>query len=141
MSKAVREKMEELEKSFPPQVEYQIALDTTDVMRSSIEEVLYTFVETTILVILVIFLFLQNWRATLIPCLTIPVSLVGTLAIMELLGFSINTLSLFGLILAIAIVVDDAIVVVENATRIIDEGKMPARQATERRWKRLPAPL
>ena len=141
VSKAVREKMEELEKSFPPQVEYQIALDTTDVMRSSIEEVLYTFVETTILVILVIFLFLQNWRATLIPCLTIPVSLVGTLAIMELLGFSINTLSLFGLILAIAIVVDDAIVVVENATRIIDEGKMPARQATEKAMEEIAGPI
>ena len=141
VSKAVREKMEELEKSFPPQVEYQIALDTTDVMRSSIEEVLYTFVETTILVILVIFLFLQNWRATLIPCLTIPVSLVGTLAIMELLGFSINTLSLFGLILAIAIVVDDAIVVVENATRIIDDGKMPARQATEKAMEEIAGPI
>lgn len=141
VSKAVREKMEELEKSFPPQVEYQIALDTTDVMRSSIEEVLYTFVETTILVILVIFLFLQNWRATLIPCLTIPVSLIGTLAIMELLGFSINTLSLFGLILAIAIVVDDAIVVVENATRIIDEGKMPARQATEKAMEEIAGPI
>lgn len=141
VSKAVREKMEELEKSFPPQVEYQIALDTTDVMRSSIEEVLYTFVETTILVILVIFLFLQNWRATLIPCLTIPVSLIGTLAIMELLGFSINTLSLFGLILAIAIVVDDAIVVVENATRIIDEGKMPARQATEKAMEEITGPI
>ena len=141
VSKAVREKMEELAESFPPQVEYQIALDTTDVMRSSIHEVLYTFVETTVLVILVIFLFLQNWRATLIPCLTIPVSLIGTLAVMELLGFSINTLSLFGLILAIAIVVDDAIVVVENATRIIDEGKLGAREATEKAMQEISGPI
>ncbi len=141
VSKAVREKMEELSEGFPPQVQYQIALDTTDVMRSSIHEVLYTFVETTVLVILVIFLFLQNWRATLIPCLTIPVSLIGTLAVMELLGFSINTLSLFGLILAIAIVVDDAIVVVENATRILDEGKLAAREATEKAMEEIAGPI
>ena len=141
VSKAVREKMEELGESFPPQVEYQIALDTTDVMRSSIHEVLFTFVETTVLVILVIFLFLQNWRATLIPCLTIPVSLIGTLAVMELLGFSINTLSLFGLILAIAIVVDDAIVVVENATRILDEEKLPPREATEKAMREISGPI
>ena len=141
VSKAVREKMEELGSSFPPQVQYQIALDTTDVMRSSIREVLYTFVETTVLVILVIFLFLQNWRATLIPCLTIPVSLIGTLAVMELLDFSINTLSLFGLILAIAIVVDDAIVVVENATRILDEGKLSPRAATEKAMEEIAGPI
>lgn len=141
VSKAVRDKMEELGEDFPPQVEYQIALDTTDVMRSSIHEVLFTFVETTILVILVIFLFLQNWRATLIPCLTIPVSLIGTLAVMQLLGFSINTLSLFGLILAIAIVVDDAIVVVENATRILDEEKLPPREATEKAMREISGPI
>ena len=141
VSKAVREKMEELGSSFPPQVQYQIALDTTDVMSSSIREVLYTFVETTILVILVIFLFLQNWRATLIPCLTIPVSLIGTLAVMELLNFSINTLSLFGLILAIAIVVDDAIVVVENATRILDEGNLSPRAATEKAMDEIAGPI
>ena len=114
VSKAVKERMEELSKSFPPSLEYQITLDTTDVVRSSIDEVLYTFFETTLLVIVVIFFFLQSWRATLIPCITIPVSLIGTLAVMQLLGFSINTLTLFGLILAIAIVVDDAIIVVEN---------------------------
>ena len=141
VSKAVKAKMEELAEAFPPEVEYQIALDTTDVVRSSIHEVLYTFVETTVLVVLVIFLFLQNWRATLIPCLTIPVSLVGTLAVMQLLGFSINTLTLFGLILAIAIVVDDAIVVVENATRIIDEGKLSAREATEKAMEEITGPI
>lgn len=141
VSKAVKAKMEELAEAFPPEVQYQIALDTTDVVRSSIHEVLYTFVETTVLVVLVIFLFLQNWRATLIPCLTIPVSLIGTLAVMQLLGFSINTLTLFGLILAIAIVVDDAIVVVENATRIIDEGKLNAREATEKAMEEITGPI
>ena len=141
VSKAVKAKMEELATAFPPEVEYSIALDTTDVVRSSIEEVLFTFLETTLLVVLVIFLFLQNWRATLIPCLTIPVSLVGTLAVMQLLGFSINTLTLFGLILAIAIVVDDAIVVVENATRIIDEGKLTPREATEKAMEEISGPI
>ena len=141
VSKAVREKMEELAKAFPPEVQYQIALDTTEVVSSSIKEVLFTIVETTILVILVIFLFLQNWRATLIPCLTIPVSLIGTFAVMLLLGFTINTLTLFGLILAIAIVVDDAIVVVENATRIIDQEGLPPREATEKAMEEISGPI
>lgn len=141
VSKAVRSKMEKLAESFPPGVEYQVTLDTTNVVRSSIHEVLYTLFETTLLVILVIFLFLQNWRATLIPCLTIPVSLIGTLAVMELLGFSINTLTLFGLILAIAIVVDDAIVVVENVTRILDEEGLPPRAATEKAMEEITSPI
>lgn len=141
VSKAVREKMEELATAFPPGMGYQIALDTTDVVRSSINEVLYTFFETTALVILVIFLFLQNWRATLIPCLTIPVSLIGTLAVMEMLGFSINTLTLFGLILAIAIVVDDAIIVVENTTRIIDEEGLQPHAATEKAMSEISGPI
>lgn len=141
VSKAVRERMEELAQDFPPSMQYQIALDTTDVVRSSIEEVLYTLFETTALVILVIFLFLQNWRATLIPCLTIPVSLIGTLAVMELLGFSINTLTLFGLVLAIAIVVDDAIIVVENVTRIIDTEGLQPREATDKAMKEISGPI
>ena len=141
VSKAVRERMEELAEAFPPGVQYQIALDTTEVVRSSIEEVLFTLLETTALVIFVIFLFLQNWRATLIPCLTIPVSLIGTLAVMLLLGFSINTLTLFGLVLAIAIVVDDAIVVVENVTRILDEGKLAPREATEKAMSEITGPI
>lgn len=141
VSKAVRARMEELATAFPPGVQYQVALDTTEVVSSSIEEVLFTLVETTVLVILVIFLFLQNWRATLIPCLTIPVSLIGTMAVMLLFGFSINTLTLFGLILAIAIVVDDAIVVVENATRILDEGKLSPREATERAMEEITGPI
>lgn len=141
VSKAVHTKMKELSQSFPTGVDYRVTLDTTDVVRSSIREVLYTFLETTLLVVLVIFLFLQNWRATLIPCLTIPVSLIGTLAVMELLGFSINTLTLFGLILAIAIVVDDAIVVVENVTRILDEEKLTPRAATEKAMDEITAPI
>ena len=141
VSKAVKARMEELAIAFPPGVEYQIALDTTEVVRSSIEEVLFTLLETTALVIFVIFLFLQNWRATLIPCLTIPVSLIGTLAVMLLLGFSINTLTLFGLVLAIAIVVDDAIVVVENVTRILDEGKLMPREATEKAMDEITGPI
>ena len=141
VSKAVKARMEELSTAFPPEVEYSIALDTTDVVRSSIKEVLFTFLETTLLVVFVIFLFLQNWRATLIPCLTIPVSLIGTFAVMQLLGFSINTLTLFGLILAIAIVVDDAIVVVENATRILDEGKLTPREATEKAMDEISGPI
>lgn len=141
VSKAVRERMEELSKSFPPGIKYQITLDTTNVVRSSINEVLYTLFETTLLVVLVIFIFLQNWRATIIPCLTIPVSLIGTLAVMELLGFSINTLTLFGLILAIAIVVDDAIIVVENVTRIIDEEGLTPRDATEKAMEEISGPI
>lgn len=117
VSKGVKEKMKELAQNFPSGIEYNVTLDTTDVINASIDEVLVTFLETTLLVVLVIFLFLQNWRAVIIPCITIPVSLIGTLAVMAALGFSINTLTLFGLILAVAIVVDDAIVVVENASR------------------------
>ncbi len=127
---AVKAEMVKLSKNFPPGIKYNITLDTTDVIHNSINEVMKTFVEALILVILIIYLFLQNWRATLIPCLSIPVSLIGTLAVMALLGFSINTLTLFGLVLAIAIVVDDAIVVVEDVTRILDEGKYNAKEAT-----------
>ncbi len=123
VSKGVKQKMEELSANFPVGVGYQVTLDTTDVVDASIDEVLVTFLETTALVVLVIFLFLQNFRAVIIPFITIPVSLIGTLAVMAAMGFSINTLTLFGLILAIAIVVDDAIVVVENATRLLDTGE------------------
>ena len=106
--------MKELGSSLPEGVEYKVTLDTTEVIDASIHEVLITFLETTLLVVLVIFLFLQNFRAVVIPFITIPVSLIGTLAVMAALGFSINTLTLFGLILAIAVVVDDAIVVVRE---------------------------
>ena len=121
VAKKVKARMAELAEDFPQGIRYQVTLDTTDVVHDSIDEVMKTFIEATILVVLVIFFFLQNWRAVIIPCITIPVSLIGTLAVMAALGFSINTLTLFGLILAIAIVVDDAIVVVENVTRLLDE--------------------
>jgi len=129
VSRGVKAKMQELAQSFPDGIAYNVTLDTTDVIQASVDEVLVTFLETTLLVVLVIFLFLQNWRAVIIPCITIPVSLIGTLAVMALFGFSINTLTLFGLILAVAIVVDDAIVVVENSTRLLDTGRYSARQA------------
>ena len=146
VAKGVKERMEELAEAFPQGMEYQITLDTTDVVHDSISEVLKTFVEATILVVLVMFLFLQNWRAVLIPCLTIPVSLIGTLAVMAALGFSINTLTLFGLILAIAIVVDDAIVVVENVTRLADEvvakgKKVDMRKITEKAMEEITGPI
>lgn len=138
----VRDRMEELGESLPVGVHYKVTLDTTDVVKSSIQEVLKTFAEATLLVVLVIFFFLQNWRAVIIPCVTIPVSLIGTLAFMALLGFSINMLTLFGLILAIAIVVDDAIVVTENATRLMESGKYATpREATEQAMKEITGPI
>lgn len=141
VSKAVRAKMEQLAASLPEGVDYQVTLDTTQVINASIHEVLITFVETTALVVLVIFLFLQNFRAVIIPCLTIPVSLIGTLAVMAALGFSINTLTLFGLILAIAIVVDDAIVVVENSSRLMDTGKYTAKEAVTEAMDEIVGPI
>ncbi|WP_195371769.1 MULTISPECIES: multidrug efflux RND transporter permease subunit [Parabacteroides] len=141
VSKAVRAKMEEIAATLPQGVEYNVTLDTTEVINASIDEVLVTFLETTALVVLVIFLFLQNFRAVIIPCLTIPVSLIGTLAVMGALGFSVNTLTLFGLILAIAIVVDDAIVVVENSSRYMDTGKYTAREAVTKAMGEIVGPI
>lgn len=141
VSKGVKEKMNELAKNFPASVTYDVTLDTTDVINASIDDVLVTLLETTLLVILVIFLFLQNWRAVIIPCITIPVSLIGTLAVMEALGFSINTLTLFGLILAVAIVVDDAIVVVENASRLLETGQYSPREAVTKAMGEITGPI
>ena len=140
VAKRVREKMEQLAANLPEGVVYDVTLDTTQVINASIDEVLVTFLETTALVILVIFLFLQNFRAVIIPCITIPVSLIGTLAVMSALGFSINTLTLFGLILAIAIVVDDAIVV-ENSSRLMDTGKYTAREAVTEAMGEIVGPI
>ena len=117
--------MKELKKSFPPDLDYSVALDTTLAVTEGMEEIKQTFIEALILVILVVFIFLQGWRATLIPLLAVPVSLVGTFAIFPLLGFTINTLSLFGLVLAIGLVVDDAIVVVEAVEHHIEHGLSP----------------
>lgn len=141
VAKGVKAKMSQLAANFPSGVEYSVTLDTTDVVNASIHEVLVTFLETTLLVVLVIFLFLQNWRAVLIPFITIPVSLIGTLAVMEALGFSINTLTLFGLVLAIAIVVDDAIVVVENASRLLEDGKLSTKEAVTQAMDEITGPI
>ncbi|MEG2331646.1 MAG: multidrug efflux RND transporter permease subunit [Bacteroides sp.] len=141
VSKGVKERMNQLAENFPSGITYNVTLDTTDVINASIDEVLVTFLETTLLVVLVIFLFLQNWRAVIIPCITIPVSLIGTLAVMAALGFSINTLTLFGLILAVAIVVDDAIVVVENSSRLLETGQYTPRDAVTKAMGEITGPI
>ncbi len=137
----VKAKLADLEPYFPEGVDYRVIMNTTEFVTESIDEVLITFVETTLIVMLIILLFLQNWRTVIIPMITIPVSLIATFAVMKLLGFTINTLTLFGLVLAIAIVVDDAIVVVEDCARIVDEGKMTPRQAAERAMVELQGPV
>ena len=122
---AVYKRLAELKLRFPPGVDYKINYDTTKFVRSSIESVLHTLVEAILLVVFVVIIFLQSWRASVIPLLAVPVSLIGTLAVMQWMGFSLNNLSLFGLVLAIGIVVDDAIVVVENVERNIAKGLSP----------------
>ncbi len=129
IDRAVVAELERLKQSFPPGMDYQIAFNTTEVVQESIREVLITLVEAIALVVLVIFVFLQTWRSTLIPAITIPVSLVGAFAFVKLMGFGINTLTLFGIILATGIVVDDAIVVIENIERHIQEYKVSAKKA------------
>ena len=141
VAKRVRDKLADLEPYFPDGVKYHVILDTTEVVEASIDEVLVTFLETTAIVMIVILLFLQSWRAVIIPMITIPVSLIATFAVMKLLGFSINTLTLFGLVLAIALVVDDAIVVVEDCSRILDQGKVTPRQAALQAMKELQGPI
>ena len=129
VEKAVSAEMERLAAQFPPGMRYLVAFNTTDVVEESIVEVVKTLVEAIALVVLVIFVFLQTWRSTIIPAITIPVSLVGAFAFIKVMDFSINTLTLFALILATGIVVDDAIVVIENIERHIQEYKKSARQA------------
>ena len=140
LSDAVRKNMAELAKNFPEGIKYDIVYDPTRFVRSSIEEVIRTLFEALGLVVLVVILFLQTWRASIIPIVAVPVSLVGTFAVMKLLGFSINALSLFGLVLAIGIVVDDAIVVVENVERNIELGLSP-RDATRRAMEEVSGPI
>jgi len=130
LSNSVRKTMEELKKNFPQGMDYGILYDPTQFVRQSIDAVLHTLLEAIALVVLVVILFLQTWRASLIPLIAVPVSVIGTFAVLLAFGFSINTLSLFGLVLAIGIVVDDAIVVVENVERHIAEGLSP-RDATK----------
>ncbi len=138
---AVKARMAELSVNFPPGLEYSVPYDTTTFVRVSIREVVKTLAEAMLLVFAVVFLFLQNWRATLIPMLAVPVSLIGTFAAMLLLGFSINTLTLFGMVLAIGIVVDDAIVVLENVERIIVAEGLSARDATVKAMQQVTRPV
>ena len=133
-SRAIAE-LERLAKRFPPGMKAEVAFDTTDVVGESIKDVLSTLIEAIILVILVIFVFLQDWRTTIIPAVTIPVSLIGTFAFVKLLGFSINTLTMFGITLATGLVVDDAIVVIENIERHIHEGETDSHKAASAAMK------
>jgi hydrophobe/amphiphile efflux-1 (HAE1) family protein len=137
---SVKKFMETAKKSFPPGMEYRFPYDSTMFVRAAISDVVITLLMAVGLVILVVFIFLQNWRATLIPLLTVPVAVIGTLALFPLLGFSINITSMFGLVLAIGIVVDDAIVVVEAVQRNIDDGLSP-RDATIRAMEQVSAPV
>jgi len=140
ISANVRKTMEELNKNMPEGLEYRIAYDPTQFVRASIESVIHTLLEAIMLVVLVVILFLQTWRASIIPLLAVPVSVIGTFAVLHVLGFSINALSLFGLVLAIGIVVDDAIVVVENVERNIEAGLTP-REATYRAMREVSGPI
>ena len=128
VDRACRQVLAELEKSFPPGLKYFVAVDTTTVVADSIREVEKTLTEAIIIVIVVIFLFLQDWRATIIPAITIPVSLIGTFAFIKLFGFSINSLTLFGITLATGLVVDDAIVVIENVQRHLEGKTVPGAE-------------
>ncbi len=139
-AEAIRAKMEELKGRFPEGVDYRIYYDTTVFVEESITSVIHTLIEAFILVFIVVLVFLQNWRATIIPMVAVPVSLVGTFAVMALLGFSLNNLSLFGLVLAIGIVVDDAIVVVENVERWLAEGMSP-RDASRKAMDEVTGPV
>lgn len=141
LANGVKALMKKMEKSFPQGMAYTIAYDTTNFVKESLIEVVITLFEAIALVFLVVFLFLQNWRTTLIPCIAIPVSLVGTFALFSVFGFSINTLSLLGLVLAIGLVVDDAIVVVENVEKKLEENAVDIKQATLLATKEVQGPI
>ncbi|NVP57488.1 efflux RND transporter permease subunit [Mycoplana rhizolycopersici] len=140
ISDQVQATMDELQLAMPEGVRYDIVYDTTQFVRASIEKVVHTLLEAIALVVLVVILFLQTWRASIIPLLAVPVSIIGTFAVMYVFGFSINALSLFGLVLAIGIVVDDAIVVVENVERNIENGLSP-REATYQAMREVSGPI
>ena len=140
ISDNVRKTMAELKRNMPEGVDYQIVYDPTQFVRASIEAVVHTLLEAVALVVLVVIVFLQTWRASIIPLIAVPISIIGTFAIMYIFGFSINALSLFGLVLSIGIVVDDAIVVVENVERNIEEGLSP-RDATYRAMREVSGPI
>ena len=139
--KGVRAELKRLEPFFPPSLQYDFAVDTTDFINASVEEVVFTLLLTFILVVIVCYLFLQNWRATLVPAATIPVSLLGTFAVMMALGYSINMFTLFALVLAIGLVVDDAICVVERVIVLMNREKMPAKAAAEQAMDELSSAL
>jgi multidrug efflux pump len=139
-AEAIKKKMEELKTRFPEGVEYRIVYDTTVFVQESILSVFHTLIEAFVLVFIVVLVFLQNWRATIIPMVAVPVSLIGTFAVMSAMGFSLNNLSLFGLVLAIGIVVDDAIVVVENVERLMAEGLSP-RDASRKAMDEVTGPV
>ena len=139
-AEGIYETLETLKSTFPDDITAVVGYDTTPAVEASIEEIVHTLLEAVLLVILVVFIFLQNGRATLIPLLTVPVSLIGTFALFPLLGFSINTVSLFGLVLAIGIVVDDAIVVVEAVMHHMEQG-MNSREATLKAMSEVSGPV
>ncbi len=141
IARQVREKIENLKPQFPEDVECSIPFDSTEFITASIDEVVVTLFEAVLLVILVTYLFLQDWRSTLVPTAAIPVSLIGTFAVMQLIGFSINLITLFGLILAIGIVVDDAIVVIENINRLMDEEKLSPKDAAIKSMEQVTGPV
>ena len=138
---SVKAEMKKLSQRFPDGLKYVLPYDTTEFIYRSMEEVKVTLFQAVGLVILVVFIFLQNWRATIIPTLAIPVSLVGTFAFMLLMGYSINTITLFGLVLAIGIVVDDAIIVIENVERILKEEKLPIKEAVTKAMEQVSGPI
>ena len=137
----IKQQLAVMAQSFPEDMAYDVVLDNTTFVKASLEEVVHTFVEALILVLVVVFLFLQNWRATVIPMLAVPVSLVATFAVFTLLGFTINTLTLFGMVLAIGIVVDDAIVVVEAVEHHLAHGGLTAREATLKAMEEVSGPV
>jgi HAE1 family hydrophobic/amphiphilic exporter-1 len=138
---SVHRTLERLSQRFPPDLAYNITYDTTQFVTATIEEVLRTLGEAFVLVVIVVFLFLGQWRATLIPMIAVPVSLIGTFAVLEAAGYSANTISLFALVLAIGIVVDDAIVVVENVERVMAEDKIGPKEAARKAMKEITAPI
>ena len=137
----VKQVLEEAKADFPPDLEYETVVDNTDYISESINEVVHTFVEALLLVMLIVYIFLQSWRATLIPMLAVPVSLIGTFAAFVVLDFSINTLTLFGMVLAIGLVVDDAIVVIENVERHMAEDGLNPKEATGRAMDEVQGPV
>lgn len=141
VAQGIKEALDELAKSFPQGLAYHIPYNPTTFISESIKEILMTLGITFLLVVLTVYIFLEDWRATLVPAVTIPVSLIGTFAVMLAMGMSVNTLTMFGLVLVIGIVVDDAIVVVENVSRIMEEDSLPAKEATFKAMTQIVAPI